>query len=153
VTIDVRPVRPEDREFVLTATSRLSAFGAPRGRTREEIVDGEVRALGVFFDRQDPPETLLVAEAEGRRAGFVFLEEKEDYFTGERHGHISILAVSAEAEGRGAGGALVRAAEAWARGRGYRRLTLNVFDGNRHARDVYEHLGFRPDTVKYLKTL
>jgi GNAT superfamily N-acetyltransferase len=153
VTIDVRPVRPDDREFVLSATARLSAFGAPRGRTREEIVEGEIRALGVFFDRSDPPETLLVAEAGGRRAGFVFLEEKEDYFTGERHGHIGILAVSAEAEGRGAGGALVRAAEAWARGRGYARLTLNVFDGNLHAREVYEHLGFRPDTVKYLKIL
>ncbi len=153
MTIEVRSVRADDREFVLSATARLSAFGAPRGRTREEIVDGEIRALKVFFDRPDPPETLLVAEAAGRRAGFVFLEEKEDYFTGERHGHIGILAVSAEAEGRGAGGALVRAAEAWARGRSYARLTLNVFDGNQHAREVYEHLGFLPDTVKYLKIL
>jgi GNAT superfamily N-acetyltransferase len=61
--------------------------------------------------------------------------------------------VTNEAEGRGAGGALIRAAEAWARERGYRTLTLNVFSGNSHAREVYEHLGFEPDTIKYIKAL
>jgi GNAT superfamily N-acetyltransferase len=83
----------------------------------------------------------------------MFLEEKQDYFTGVRHGHIGILAVTETAEGRGAGGALMRAAEAWARDRGYPALTLNVFDANQRARRMYEHFGFRPDTVKYLKPL
>ena len=83
----------------------------------------------------------------------MFLEEKQDYFTLEPHGHIGILVVTREAEGRGAAAALMRAAEAWARSRGHQILTLNVFDGNRRARTLYEHFGFRPDTVKYLKTL
>ena len=48
---------------------------------------------------------------------------------------------------------LIRAAEAWARRRRYPTLTLNVFERNRHARDVYEHLGFEPDTIRYLKKL
>ena len=48
---------------------------------------------------------------------------------------------------------MIRAAESWARRRGYPTLTLNVFEGNRHARDVYEHLGFQPDTVRYIKKL
>ena len=151
--VNVRTARADDRDFVLEAVARLAAFGVPEGRTEEEIVEAEARALRVFFDRCDAPETLLVAEADGRAAGFMFLEEKEDYFTGDVHGHIGILVVTRQAEGRGVGAVLVRAAEAWARSHGYSRLTLNVLDGNRRARAMYEHLGFRPDTVKYMKSL
>jgi len=28
-----------------------------------------------------------------------------------------------------------------------------VFSGNQHAREVYEHLGFEPDTIKYINAL
>ena len=56
-------------------------------------------------------------------------------------------------KGRGVGAALLRAAEAWALARGHATLTLNVFDGNRRARALYERAGFRPDTIKYRKTL
>ena len=58
-----------------------------------------------------------------------------------------------ESEGRGAAGALLAAAEAWSRGLGHRTLTLNVFEGNRHARAVYEKRGFRPETLRYVKRL
>ena len=151
--ITVRPGHPGDRRFVLEATRRLAAFGTPPGRTSEEIVEGEARTLRAFFDTASPPETLLIAEIEEDPCGFVFLEEKQDYFTGGLHGHIGILVVSAHAEGSGVGGALMAAAERWSRDRGYASLTLNVFDGNRRARGVYEHAGFRPDTVKYRKLL
>lgn len=151
--VTVRLAHAGDRPFVMTAVERLSAFGVPDGRTKEEIVEGEARTLRAFFDRPDAPETLLVADTGGRSSGFVFLEEQQDYFTLETHGHIGILVVALEAEGRGVGAALMRAAEAWARARGHRTLTLNVFDGNRRARAMYEHFEFRPDTVKYMKTL
>jgi GNAT superfamily N-acetyltransferase len=151
--VSVRAAREDDRDFVLQAVARLAAFGAPAGRTREEIVEGEARTLRAFFNRPDAPETLLVAEGDGGANGFIFLEEKQDYFTLETHGHIGMLVVTLEAEGRGVGAALMRAAEAWARRLGHSKLTLNVFDGNRRARALYEHCGFTSDTVKYLKTL
>jgi GNAT superfamily N-acetyltransferase len=151
--VSVRAVRPNDRDFILEAVGRLAAFDTPEGRTTVDIVEGEARTLRAFFDRSDASETLLVAEADGRASGFIFLEEKQDYFTLETHGHIGILVVTREAEGRGIGAALMRAAETWARRQGHAKLTLNVFDGNRRARTLYEHFGFRPDTVKYLKTL
>jgi GNAT superfamily N-acetyltransferase len=149
----VRAARESDRTFVLETAARLAAFGPPRWRTVEEIVEAEARTLRDVFESPDDGSRLLIAEAGEQRLGFALLEELRDYFTLERHGHIGILAVTDGAEGRGAGGALVRAAEAWARERGYRTLTLNVFNGNSHARDVYEHLGFEPDTIKYIKAL
>ena len=149
----VRGARDGDRTFVLETAARLAAFGPPEWRTTEEIIEAEARTLRDFFESSDEGSRLLIVEAGERRLGFALLEELRDYFTLDRHGHVGILAVTNEAEGRGAGGALIRAAEAWARERGYRTLTLNVFSGNSHAREVYEHLGFEPDTIKYIKAL
>jgi GNAT superfamily N-acetyltransferase len=152
--VRVRPACLDDRTFVLDAAERLSAFGPPSWRRGADIVEGEARTLRAFFESPEARSQLLIAESDAAEPlGFIFLEEGLDYFTLEPHGHIGILAVVHAAEGTGAGTALVRAAERWARERGYPTLTLNVFEGNRHARDVYEHLGFRIDTIKYLKTL
>ena len=151
--IRVRGARDADRTFVLETAARLAAFGPPPWRTVDEIIEAEARTLRDVFESPDDGSRVLIAEAGDERLGFMLLEELRDYFTLERHGHIGILAVTDGAEGRGVGGALIRAAEAWARERGYRTLTLNVFTGNQHARDVYEHLGFEPDTIKYIKAL
>lgn len=151
--IRVRTSRGADRAFVLATAARLAAFGPPPLRTSEEVVEGEARTLRDFFESADDGSKLLIAEAGEERLGFVLIEELRDYFTLERHGHVGILAVTEGAEGRGAAGALIRAAENWARDRRYRILTLNVFSGNQHAREVYEHLGFVTDTVKYIKAL
>jgi GNAT superfamily N-acetyltransferase len=151
--VTIRPAHAGDRGFVLAATARLSAFGVPPGRSAPEIVDGEARTLRAYFDAASPPETLLIAETAGAPSGFVFLEEHEDYFTLATHGHIGILIVAEAAEGHGVGAALMGAAEEWARSRGHATLTLNVFEGNRRARTLYERSGFRPDTIKYRKAL
>ncbi len=151
--IRVRTARGSDRAFVLQTAARLAAFGPPPWRTSEELVEGEARTLRDFFESPDDGSRLLIAEAGDARVGFALVEELRDYFTLERHGHVGILAVAAGAEGHGAGGALLRAAETWARDRGFSTLTLNVFSGNRHARAVYEHLGFEEDTVKYTKKI
>jgi GNAT superfamily N-acetyltransferase len=151
--IRVRTARGTDRGFVLQTAARLAAFGPPPWRTAEELVEGEARTLRDFFESPDDGSRLLIAESGDRRLGFALLEELRDYFTLDRHGHVGILAVTDEAEGKGAGGALMRAAETWARDRGFRTLTLNVFSTNDHARGFYEHLGFVQDTVKYVKVL
>ena len=110
--------------------------------------------MEAFFAAAPPGAVMLVAErGRGERAGFVYLERVHDYFTGEEHGHVGIIVVAADADGRGAGGALMRAAERWAREAGFSRLTLTVFAGNRRAREVYEHLGYRAETLRYVKLL
>ncbi len=152
--IIVRPSSPDDEAFVLATAERLVAFPPPPWRTPREIVAGEARTLAAHFRTPTRDATCLVAQdAAGAPLGFAFLEVVQDYFTAEHHGHIGILAVGAEHEGVGVGRALLDAAERWASARGFRRLTLNVFDANQRARAVYEHVGYRPETLRYVKTL
>jgi GNAT superfamily N-acetyltransferase len=154
-SVTVRPARPDDRAFVLETAKRLAEFGPPPWRTPEDVVTAESRVLDAFFDGTPGADiALFVAEGgNGERLGFAYLETLIDYFDRRPHGHVAELAVTREAQGRGAAGALLSAAEAWSRGLGYRTLTLNVFEKNRHARDVYEKRGFRPETLRYIKSL
>ena len=152
--VRIRPARAEDRSSVLAAAERLADFEPPRWRRPGELIEGEVRTLRRFFEDPPPDAALLVAEEEGSPpVGFVYLETLRDYFTLELHGHIGILAVAREGQGRGVGGALLRAAEDWARGSGFRKLTLAVFEGNGRARAVYAHFGYEPEVLRYVKTL
>jgi GNAT superfamily N-acetyltransferase len=164
--ITVREGTAADRDFVVETARRFAAFGPPPWRSALEVVAGEVRCLDEFFDGRLSGRTLLIAEdvpdvpaspeprsGAGGPAGFAFLEPAVDYFSGEPHGHIGMIAVTEAAEGRGAGAALMRAAEDWARRHSYSKLTLNVFDGNTRARQVYERFGYQIETLRYVKAI
>lgn len=150
----IRAAQAGDRDAVRAIALRLAQFGPPPWRTPAEVNEGELRTLDQFFAGRAPAtSSLLVAELASVVSGFTYLEQLQDYFTLESHGHIGIIAVAERVEGQGVGAALMGAAEAWARERGYRTLTLSVFQDNTRARAVYEHFGFRPDTIRYLKPL
>jgi GNAT superfamily N-acetyltransferase len=151
--IIVRDGSAADRDFVIDTARRFAAFGPPPWRSPMEVIAGEVRCLDDFFDGGLVGPALLVAEQSGEPIGFAFLEPALDYFSGETHGHVGMIAVTEAAEGRGAGAALMRAAEDWARSRGYPKLTLNVFEGNQRARQVYERFGYQVETLRYVKVL
>ena len=112
-----------------------------------------MRCLDDFFDGGMRGPALLIVEEDGRPAGFAFLEHAADYFSGEQHGHLAMIAVTEAAEGHGAGAALLRAAEDWAGAQGYTRLTLNVFEANARARRAYERAGYCVETLRYVKAL
>ena len=151
--IVVRDGTAADRHFVIDTARRFAAFGPPPWRSPLEVVAGEVRCLDDFFDGGQTGSALVIAEQSGEPIGFAFLEPAVDYFSGDTHGHVGMIAVTEAAEGRGAGAALMRAAEDWARARGYAQLTLNVFEGNRRARQVYERFGYQIETLRYVKVL
>jgi GNAT superfamily N-acetyltransferase len=150
----IRPAETTDEAFLLGLTPQLAAFPLPPWRTAAEI-DQADHAILLSALRQPSPDTaILIAEsAAGQRCGFVFVSTRTDYFTSERHGHVEVVAVEAGAQGRGVGRALMAAAERWAALRGDRIVTLNVFDANTRAREVYARLGSVPETIHYRKAL
>jgi ribosomal protein S18 acetylase RimI-like enzyme len=149
----IRLATAADREFLVGLADRLADFAHPDWRTRGEIADGDRRALIDALDHPTPDRDLFVAEIDGARAGCLLMWTLEDYFAHLRHAHVSVLAVTRDAEGRGVGRALMERAERWARDRGYRRITLNVFDSNHRARALYERTGYQSETRRYVKEL
>ena len=151
--IRVRTATPDDRAFVLSLAERLAAFDRPEWRTADEIADGDRRALAEQFNRPQPDQELFVAELNDTRAGCLLMWTLEDYFSRERHAHISVIAVTRDAEGHGVGAALMAHAEAWALQRGHTRITLSVFESNRRAQRLYERFGYAVEMRRYLKRL
>jgi GNAT superfamily N-acetyltransferase len=148
----IRPATEADRAFALGLVPRLRSFGRVPLRSIEDLDAAERRTLGDAFDNLPADAVLLVAEHPRDGAlGFAYAVTATDYFTQEAHGHLAIIAVAETGEGRGVGRALMAAVEEWAAGRGYRLLTLNVFDGNGRARDLYEKNGFGVDMLRLIK--
>lgn len=134
---------------------RLRSFGSVPLRSGEDLDAGESRTLNRYFATEAPQSACLwVAEnSAGTVEGAAYAERLTDYFTQEAHGHLGILMVSENAEGRGVAKLLVQTVEDWACACGFRFLSLNVFAGNERARSFYERAAFRVDTLRYVKPL
>ena len=148
----IRRATEADRIAILALAVRLSAFG-PTTRTADEVATRERQVLRDALDGSAPESELFVAEDERGVVGVLLMEGRTDYFTGEQHAHISILAVAENAERRGVGTALLGEAERWARARGFRRLTLSVFAENLRAKDLYRRRGWKPELETHFKVL
>lgn len=149
----IRPARADDRELVLAMADRLVSFEVPAFRTKAELAEGDRRALATWFDNPKPDEAMLVAEVDGQPAGCAYLVTLVDYFNERPHAHLSVLAVAADAEGKGVGSALLDRSEAWARERGSDRLTLSALVTNARARGLYERRGFSGEYIRYVLPL
>ena len=152
--VGVRRATPADRTWILPLAPRLIEFGPPPWRPVSAMNQAVTEAIDRALVATPPGSVVFVAEGDdGRPLGFIHVETASDYFTHEAHGHVSDLVVARDGEGRGVGRALMSAAESWARDRGYRLMTLNVFEDNQRARALYDRLGYRLDTMKLVKEL
>jgi GNAT superfamily N-acetyltransferase len=152
--LTIRPARDEDQSFIIGLAGRFADFDTPPWRPRQAIEQGVVRWLSHALDHPSDEVLFLVAERpNAERVGFIFLHEQQDFFTATPYAHVSEIAVTPEAVGTGAAEALMEAGAEWARQRGYFRMGLNVFEGNSRARRFYERLGYRPETLSYVRML
>lgn len=153
MTVRIRTAGQGDRDFLMSIVPRLRAFGPPPLRPADALDRAEREAFDRALRDASDDAILLVAELDGGAAGVAYANAATDYFTGEAHGHLSIIAVTEAGEGHGVGRALLEAVEAWSAARGHRFITLNVFAGNDRARAVYERAGYGQDTLRYVKEL
>ena len=132
--LNVRGARPGDEDALLAVDrATWSPYSSPAPGPPE----------GPFFNERTEPENVLVAELEGRIAGYGKIGHPTELPASAHVWYVSGLAVDPELEGRGAGRALMEALIELARERGGRRMTLRVFAPNERARRLYERLGYR----------
>lgn len=153
MSLTLRPATTDDRAFLSALADRLADFETPAWRSRAQVAEGDRRDLLAALDEPPPASELVIAELDGAPEGCLHVVTKADFFTLRPHGHISVIAVTKQAEGRGVGHALMDYAERWSRALGYDHLTLNVFPANARARAFYERHGYALDLISMRKDM
>ena len=152
--IKTRPASPDDREFIISLVPRLAEFGPPTWRNADHMAAVDIEVLSDRLMNQSEDIAFFIAEdSDHNPLGFIHLQAGSDYYNKEKHGHIADIIIAREGEGRGIARVLMEKAEEWARSKGFRWLTLNVFAENHRAREVYKCLGYGEDIMKYVKEI
>ena len=152
--IELRPARPEDRDFLHSLSPRLSGVPGPAWHDLAAMEGFQDRYMTATFAAvEEGAQTLVAWAADGKRLGYIHMRPFKDGVTDEPCGYVSLLALSKGAEGQGIAHMMMQAAESWARAQGYRFLCLDVFADNRHAVEFYERRGFQTETLRMVKPL
>ncbi|GIP64596.1 GNAT family N-acetyltransferase [Virgibacillus pantothenticus] len=147
----IRNYKSEDKEFLVSLSSRFTEFDFLRFREplqmekkQEEMA---LEAISKNFSN------IFIAETNGEYLGYIEMRGIVDYFTGEKQGYLSAIAVTKKYEGNGVGKKLMKKAEEWTNDKGYKELVLQLFNGNERAMKFYEKLGFEKDITVMIKQL
>jgi ribosomal protein S18 acetylase RimI-like enzyme len=152
--IELRPARPEDRDFLHSLSPRLSGVPGPAWHDLAAMEGFQDRYMtATFASVEVGAQTLIAESADGKRLGYIHMRPFKDGVTDEPCGYVSLLALTEEAEGKGIAHLMMQEAETWARAKGYRFLCLDVFADNRHAVEFYERHGFQTETLRMVKPL
>jgi GNAT superfamily N-acetyltransferase len=151
--ITLRPAAADDRAFIDSLSPRLSSVPRPAWHDMAAMEGFQDRHMAASFAPVDGASTLIAYAEDGKHLGYIHLRPGKDGVTDEPCGYVSLLATTKEAEGSGVATLLMTAAEDWARGRGYRLLSLDVFADNRRAVDFYRRGGFKTETRRMVKPL
>jgi len=151
---EIRDATPDDRAFIDSLSPRLAGVPHPAWHDDAAMQGFQDRFMAATFAAiEDGARTLIACASDGRRLGFAHMRPAKDGVTDEPCGYVSLLALVPEAEGQGIAHRLMEEAEAWARGCGYRLLSLDVFADNRHAVDFYRRRGFVTESLRLVKPL
>jgi ribosomal protein S18 acetylase RimI-like enzyme len=136
--VAVRVARSQDEDGLarLDAAAWTPASGFPS--VNERVND----PFFTFFTDDSPPEAHLVAELDGRLAGYIRVKPATTLRENAHVLGIVGLAVAPADRRRGVASALLAAAEQYARARGARKLSLRVLGTNEPAMRLYERQGY-----------
>ena len=153
----VRVAREADHEALLATTFALNRFEHEITGDRAIDVASAEAVLGHFIRRVGSTGLMLVAEAEGRVIGHLFLalDEAPPYLAPEyrREAWVCDAFIEEAWRGKGAFRAMLALAEAHARAAGCRRLHIGVLAGNDDAERIYRKAGFRTYAIEMVREL
>ncbi|MEQ8208040.1 MAG: GNAT family N-acetyltransferase [Woeseia sp.] len=153
MSIKIRDATISDSDAMLALLPRLAAFDIPAHREAEHLWAGDAALLREWLAGDAPQCLVQVAVSADRIVGMTLTTLRPDMLSHEPSAHLEVIVVAADAEGSGAGKALLAEAEQNARRHGAGAMTLHVIESNSRARAIYEHCGYAPELLRYIKEL
>lgn len=144
----VRRATPEDAELLAELGTRTFSETFAADNRPEDMAAYVADAFSVAqqaAELADPLATILIAEVEGRAAGYAQLHagQRAEGVEGASPVELVRLYVSGEWLGRGVGPALMQACLDEARAGGHRTIWLGVWERNGRAQAFYRKWNFR----------
>ncbi|MBP0019005.1 MAG: GNAT family N-acetyltransferase [Cyanobacteria bacterium SBLK] len=107
-----------------------------------------------FAQCKQPPLRLRSVQAvTSSKVACLWMGNGIDQVSGDRYSYIFLVYVRPEHRRQGIGSALMQYAHTLARERGDRQIGLHVFSRNRPAVNLYERLGYEPQSLLMVKKL
>lgn len=103
-----------------------------------------------YFSADTP---LWWVEFSHNPVGCLWMGTAIDQITGLRYAHIFLLYVKPSHRSQGIATTLLQQAQVWAQARGDRQIGLQVFLHNQPALNLYQRLGFQPQSLLMTKSL
>lgn len=106
--------------------------------------------LNSYFAADTP--LWWVRNPKGIAVGCLWMGITIDQISGDRHSHIFLLYVLPEYRRQGIGSALMNTAENYAKEKGDRQITLQVFKSNQTAQNFYRNLDYQAHSIMMKKS-
>jgi len=148
----IRPAGEEDHDALVKLSARLTIGAAPWRDPARIAAAARGWIESSLASAHEDGHAMLVALFDGRVAGLVSVAERR-HFTGDMDAYVGELVTDEALEGRGAGRALMAAAERWAAQRGLSRIALDTGARNHRARRFYEWTGFAEEEIRFSKAV
>lgn len=156
----IQHAKPEDEKAFIFLSLELSRFNRrhhPQADSLEEVLRARADRASQLFRASDPHQLILMAKVGGKDVGYALAviahpDPSSDNGTG-LCGLLDEVYVDESARGLGIGRQLIDDCLTWIRHQGARRVKLQMYNWNNHARHVYEKQGFVQYAVSLEKTL
>lgn len=150
--VQIRPVRPEDADSMVSFLVDLRHFRRLQGRTSESIRPQVREAIGQCL-ADDSHAIYLAVDDDGQILGYTSVHWLPYLFLPGPEGYVSELFVATAARGQGIGSQLLAVVKEEAARRGCSRLSLlNMRDRESYQRAFYAKDGWdeRPDAANFV---
>jgi len=151
--IIIRSANATDVPFIREQYVRVEETGAPPWRHDGPSPYTDAWIDDVIHNAPADQAILVSVDEAGNCLGYTWVLALTEFDAIEPRGHIAGVGVALEAAGRGVGRALIAAAEAWCRERGFAEVTLHCYIANKRAHRLYQHLGFEDEWYHMRKSL
>lgn len=152
-SITIRPAQPGDAAFIRQQYHDVEANGAPPWRDDDNSPYTDQWIDDVIANNPADQAVLVATTPAGEQLGYVWVLSLLDFDTIVPRGHIAGVGVSEAARGKGVGGLLVAAAEAWCIEKSLPEVSLHCYLGNTGAYRLYQRLGYQDEWIRMRKGL